>query len=391
VDAPEWLERLQVVDVDSHLTEPPSLWTSRAPARYRDRVPHVRSGAGTPVWVVDGSEVGPATGHSVIMRDRHKGVNSEVFGYHVEDVHAAAWDAHARLQIMDEQHLAYQVVYPNLAGFGNRGFASVADSDLRQLCVSIYNDAMAEFQEQSGGRLLPMAVVPWWDPIASTAEARRAAAMGLRGIAMCSDPHDRGAPDLGEAAWDPFWEACLEHGLPVNFHIGASDSTHSWYGSSPWPSQSDPAKLAIGGIMLFLGNAKVILNLIVSGVLDRHPDLKFVSVESGAGWVPFVIEALQYNCREEIRGGGRLTQLDPAEYFHRQIFMTFWFEQLATHRLLDVIGPDNLLFETDFPHPTCLYPTVLDPAFEQVDEVSRRKIFQDNASALYKLPLAVDG
>jgi predicted TIM-barrel fold metal-dependent hydrolase len=350
-------------------------------------VPRVEKVNGRPTWIVEGNPIGPANGHSVIMPDLQKGVNSEVFNYEVEDVHVAASDALERVKVMDSLSLWAQVVYPNLAGFGNRGFAALSDPSLREACVSIYNDAMAEFQEVSGNRLLPMAVVPWWDPEASVAEAKRAVGMGLRGIAMCSDPQDRGAPDLGESEWDPFWAACTDMDVPVNFHIGASDSTHDWYGSSPWPSQSDAVKMVIGGIMLFLGNAKVILNVILSGVLERFPELKIVSVESGAGWVPFVLEALSYNHREEIRGGTPLLPRDPAEYFHRQIYMTFWFEQLASHRLLDVIGSDNLLFETDFPHPTCLYPTVdhLTSVFADVPEQDRRKLLQDNAAKLYKV------
>ena len=109
---------------------------------------------------------------------------------------------------------------------------------------------------------------------------------------MCSDPQNRGLPDLGERVWDPLWEVLSEEQLSVNFHIGASQSSMTWFGDSPWPSLDDERKLALGSAMMYLSNARVIANIIYSGVLERFPDLKIVSVESGVGWIPFFLEAL---------------------------------------------------------------------------------------------------
>lgn len=97
------------------------------------------------------------------------------------------------------------------------------------------------------------------------------AALGARGVNMTSDPQDLGAPDLGNRAWDPFWELCTELQLPVHFHIGASVTGMTFYGKYPWPSHADNTKLAIGGTLLFIGNARVVTNLILSGMFDRHP------------------------------------------------------------------------------------------------------------------------
>ncbi len=138
-----------------------------------------------------------------------------------------------------------------------------------------------------------MALLPWWDVEASVAEAERAAGLGLRGVNMTSDPQQGGAPDLADRAWDPLWEVCTRAGLPINFHIGASETSLSWFGSSPWPSQGDDQKLAIGSAMMYLTNARVIANLIFSACSTVIPTCSFVSVESGIGWIPFVLEALE--------------------------------------------------------------------------------------------------
>ena len=274
----------------------------------------------------------------------------------------------------------------------------IADPALKALCVTVFNDAMAEMQEESGGRIVPMALVPWWDLDASLVELERAAALGLRGVVMCSDPHLRGTPDLAEHAWDPFWEAASGLGLPVNFHIGPSDvqsanSASAWFGTSAWPSQSLDRKLAITGALNFVSNGRVLANLIFGGVPERHPDLKIVSVESGVGWIPFFLEALDYQLTEFAPAAADDLSLLPSEYFRRQIYSCFWFERVGLERLLDVIGVERVLFETDYPHPVCYYPESGDRVRELVaplPEATQRRILQGNAAEPYRIELPAD-
>ena len=381
---------LHVIDVDTHITEPHDLWTSRAPAAIADRVPHVVHGDDGPQWVVDDVVLGRAGASSVVRPDGSKCRGAEFTRWTFDDTHPAAYDVGARVAMMDEMGIYAQILYPNVAGFGAHRFGDIADEDLKVACATIFNDAMAEMQEQSGGRLFPMALLPWWNVDASVAETRRAASLGLRGVNMCSDPHLRGAPDLGEREWDPLWEACCELDLPVNFHIGASESSIGWFGSSPWPSQGDDQKLAVGSAMMYLTNARVFANLIFSGVLERFPELSVVSVESGIGWIPFVLESLDHQLVETAPSSMHELTMKPSEYFHRQVYACFWFERHGPAELIDAIGVDNVLFETDFPHPTCLYPDSLTHAMDAlagVDPVVKRKVLQDNAARLYNITL----
>ena len=105
-----------------------------------------------------------------------------------------------RLAVMDEQGIYAQIVYPNVVGFGGQRFDDVVDPTLKSLCATIYNDAMAEIQEESGGRMFPMAILPWWDIDAAVAEVARVHALGLRGINTNSDPQNQGFPDLAGPA-----------------------------------------------------------------------------------------------------------------------------------------------------------------------------------------------
>ena len=144
-------EGMCIIDADTHLTEPHDLWTSRAPSAFLDRVPQVRTIDGTPMWVVDGITLSRAGASGVVGRDGVKVPGLEFFNWDIEDVHAGAYSIPDRLEMMDEQGIWAQIVYPNTVGFGGQNFGKVADPALRRLAVQIYNDAMAEMQEESDG------------------------------------------------------------------------------------------------------------------------------------------------------------------------------------------------------------------------------------------------
>ena len=384
------MEGIAIIDADTHLTEPHDLWTSRAPREYADRVPQVREVKGRSMWTIDGEVFGNAVGASVILPDGSKTFGTGFMALGIDDVHAGASAVAPRLAVMDEQGIYAQIVYPNVVGFGGQRFVDVVDPTLKSLCATIYNDAMAELQEESGGRMYPMAILPWWDIDAAVAEVARVHALGLRGINTNSDPQNQGFPDLADRHWDPLWEACADLGMPVNFHIGASATSMSWLGSMPWPSFDDERKLALGSLGVMISNFRTIGNLLLSGVLERHPTLHVVSVESGLGWIPFLLEGLDYEIGECAPHISEHLSMLPSEYFRRQVHACYWFERDNLQGALDALGSDNILFETDFPHPTCLYPDSLARAAEPLRAVQpavRRKILSTNAATLYRIPV----
>lgn len=382
---------ISVVDADTHLIETADLWISRAPASLKARVPHVEEIDGKASWVMEGSILGPAFMGGVIRSDGAKIETETAYSeWGFDDLHAGAYDLAARLAVMDAAGISVQVAFPNNLGLGGQSVAKASsDQSLLDACIEIYNDYGAEVQERSGGRVLPMAVMPAWNVDACIRETRRTHVMGMRGVNITADPSDQGAPDLADPVWDPWWATCAELGMPVHFHIGNSDTAMSFYDKYSWPSQPQRVKWGIGGLMLFIGNARSIVNLITAGVLERHPELQVVSVESGVGWIPFVLEALSYelaeNCPTEL---ARLS-LTPLEYFQRQIYATTWFEHVDIAYMVQRLGEDHIMFETDFPHPTCLYPEPLKNAavnLEGLTETAQEKILSSNAKRLYRLP-----
>ncbi len=383
---------LRVVDADSHMTERHDLFTERAPKGYEDKVPHVVRINGEDTWVVAGKAFGRAGSGGTIDHDgkKHPFRDSQaVWG--IERVHKAAWDPAERLRLLDEIGIDTQVLYPNAIGLGGQNmWNSIGDPVLVRLCVELYNDAMAQIQAESGNRFIPMPIMPAWDIEACVREAQRCAAMGFRGINMTADPQDSGSPDLGDPAWDALWDVCSGLNLPVHFHIGASQTSLSYFGTTYWPSQDDYVKPAIGGASLFQNNSRLLLNSSYSGMFDRFPDLKMVSVESGIGWIPFMLEAMDYELEENAPAHFKKLKKLPSEYFRDNWYATFWFENGRgdLQHLIDTVGEDNIMFETDFPHPTCLHPSpleIVDAKIGSLRPETQRKVMGDNAAQLYRL------
>jgi len=387
------IDGIKIIDVDTHFTEPHDLWLNRAPAALKDRVPQVKivdAATGKKSWFIDGDKsIGfGATAVSTVLPDGSRSRGAQFINWTIDDVHPAAWHVGERLKVMDACNIQAQILYPNVLGFGGQEGAKV-DSELRLVSVQIYNDAMADMQDESGQRIFPMAMLPWWDAGLAVKEIERMAKRGLRGVNINTDPQTYpGLPDLADKHWDRMWAACRAHTMPINFHIGASSAQMDWVGDMPWPSQTMGMRMALGGVFLFFGNGRVMANLIASGLLDRYPELQFVSVESGIGWIPFLLEALDYQISEG--EPGHTLKLAPSEYFARNFHGCFWFEKKNLAHSVRAVGIDRVMFETDFPHPTCNYPEGADYVMDGLAELTREertKILSLNASKLYNIAI----
>ena len=374
------LARMPVIDVDSHWTEPPDLWTSRAPAKLRDRALRVRKNdAGVEQWVIEDGQVMGAVGYASIRPDGSKTMARIAFDTFAE-VHPGAIEIAPRLAYMDEHGLTMQIVYPNILGFAGNLVMNVKDVEHRAFCCTAYNDACGEMQKESRGRLLPQAMLPIWDVAAAVKELERAQdQLGLTGIVITDYTEPWGLPPLSHPQWDPLWDAAQARGVPVNFHIGSGGTSMRLWGSYP-PARSFAALSTLAQ----MGNLVCIVNLITSGLLDRFPRLRFVSVESGIGWLPFMLESLDY---QFVENGVDDLKLKPTEYFQRQIYGSYWFESNPAPAIA-WIGEDNLMFETDFPHATCLYPGVKETKERSLKGLParvQRKLLYETAARVYQL------
>ena len=382
-----------IIDVDTHVTETPDLWTSRAPASIRDRVPRIETNKdGGLSWIVGGTPMLASPGLTATA-----GVgNFKNPPKNYEEMHPGAYDAKERLKYMDKMGIWAMVMYPNVGGFGAQEFLKLNDPELMLSCVQIYNDWQTEWASADSRRLLPITSISFWDVEAAVKEVRRCAAMGHKGILFTGEPQSFDQPLLGDPHWNPLWEVAVELDLPISFHIGSGNMELGLL-ESKMASYGRMAAFTELSVDIFLKNAMQLNDLIMSGVLARYPDIKFISVESGIGWVPFALEALDYQFHgNDVAEEHPEFDLLPSEYFARNVYACYWFEQLAPRRLIDKVGADNILFETDFPHPTSLYGDEVHARIKgglsDCEESVRRKILWENGQKLYKVeePTAED-
>lgn len=388
---------LKLIDSDTHFSEPADLWTSRAPASIKDRVPQVvDDGKGKQHWILDGEYLFPAGGISFVNREGDKVAffDQDItdHGNQWDEIHEASYDAKARVKFMDELGVHAHIVYPNIMGFQTGSLVQLKDRDLAYQTVRIYNDAMAEWAEEGAGRLFPQAIVPFWDIDLAVKEIVRCKELGFHGITMSGEPNMGGLPDLGQRVWDPFYEAVTDLKFPINIHVGSTPvaGEGAKLRSAAWPSLPKRAHKPVNSIQIELANSRFLSNLVVSDVLHRWPEVKWVSVESGIGWIPYVLERVDYEYLEDYVDNPAPDAPSALEMFRRNIYGCFWFETAGPTLLLDYIGADNVMWETDFPHPTCLHPEAVRRSAEALSKVGPenvRKIMQDNAAKLYNIPL----
>jgi uncharacterized protein len=385
-------KQYRVIDVDTHIIEPYDLWTSRVSRKFADRVPLVKWNAQKQEdeWYFNGVPIHGAASAAMAGWPEFPPNHPKRF----EDLSPSIWRAEDRLKKMDEYGVYAQVLYPNIAGFGAGKYLCLEDPELMLQCVQAYNDWVAEWAKADPKRLLPQAALPFWDIELARKEMVRAKKLGHRGVVFSNDPTCFGQAKLSDPAWDPLWAAAQEMELPVNFHIGSGDP-------SPFelvhPSAGKHAAFASLPILFTLDNARAIVSIILSGVCHRFPKLKFVSVESGVGWIPFALDTMDWQwinsgaSQEHPEYNGML----PSDYFKRQFYACFWFERKTLHSAIRDLGADNLLYETDFPHPTSMSPGPASSAQAPADYIQEtmadlpsdvvRKLLHDNAVKVYNL------
>jgi len=322
----------------------------------------------------------------------HNGVMPASIPETYDKIAPAMYDAKARLEFLDAEGIDAQVLYPNVGGFGNGYFLQLGDRELVKQCVRAYNDFLTDWCSADPNRLVAITALPFWDVDLAVEELQRCIGNGHRAVNFCNQPQDYDQPPLAHKHWDPIWSAAEEAGIAVNFHVGGGSMGTQFVDTAEIGWMTNFARTSS---MIFLDNMRCIADLIFGGVCHRHPGLNFVSVESGVGWLPAALEAFDW----QWRNGGVLDEhpeydLLPSEYFRRQVYGCFWFENQSARDAINRY-PDNILFETDYPHPTCQHPgprtaatrprEYAEALFNGMSEEITLKVLSGTAAGLYGL------
>jgi predicted TIM-barrel fold metal-dependent hydrolase len=390
-----------IISTDDHLVEPPDIWTSRLPEKYRERGPHIVFAPIDETPILDGAMYieKPGTGGREVpwwKYENHWYSTKRMIaaaGYSPEEVSPAAvtydemrpgcWQPKARLEDMTVNHVAASLCFPNYPRFAGQIFLRASDKYLAHLCVQAYNDFMVdEWCAGSGGRLVPLTIVPLWDVELAVAEVKRNAARGVRAVAFSECPAWLDLPSIHSGYWDPFFAECAATGTVVCMHIGSGTRT---------TRTSADAPDAVHATAIFMNSAASMIDFLFSGILRRYPDLELFYAEAQIGWIPYVIERIDDVWETHRWAVGPEAAGDrPSDFYYRQVFSCFFKDSVGIE-LLDRVGRDNIMFETDYPHQDGTWPDTVSVAQKllgHLDDETIFKIVQGNAAKLFGIDVA---
>lgn len=371
-----------ILDADAHVNEPPELWQSRVPAKWKARAPKVRHTDHGDVWDFDdGARLRPVglTATAGLSYPQFKPV-----GGSYATMRPGSFDTKERLHDMDVDGIFAQILYPSVTLTGASIYAS--EPELQRVCVRAYNEWLGEFCEGSGGRLVPLAIVPTTGTKDAVAELEWAMANGHRGVVISAFPNGSHDSQEEDAA---FWEAAQDLGAPVSVHIGSFiPSTQG--GGQKQMSFTELAFLGKAGAAKAGGHTlPVVSDLLFAGVFDRFPDVACVLVEANIGWIPTLLEQtddmfMRYRFFTE---ADRKMKMLPSEIFRRSFWASFMIDTVGLE-LRHRMNIDHIMYSTDYPHTGCDWPNSrqqIERLFRGIPKTEVRKMLHDNCKALYRL------
>jgi predicted TIM-barrel fold metal-dependent hydrolase len=395
----------KIISVDDHVMEPPNVWQDRLPAKFKEIGPRLvrlkvknmkfvggvfsyeeagehEEGTWCDWWLTEDLK------YPLVRLMAAAGYPREevtVTPITMDDMRKGCWEQQARLEDMDVNHVEVSLSFPTFPRFCGQTFLERKDKELADLCVKAYNDWMFdEWCAGSGGRLVPLPIVQLWDATLAAEEVRRNAARGGHAVCFTEIPPFLGLPSVHDADgyWDPFFAACAETETVVCMHIGSS---------SKMPSTSADAPAAVGSTLTYMNAAMSMTDYLMSGVLERHKDLKLAYSEGQIGWIPYILERADAVWKDNVAWGGVADKVKrpPSEYYYESIYGCF-FDDPHGLKSLESVGVDNITFETDYPHSDSTWPHSLKVAMdimEGLDDETITKIVRTNAIRMLHLDL----
>jgi predicted TIM-barrel fold metal-dependent hydrolase len=374
--------RYTVISVDDHLVEPPGMFSGRLPRAHQDLAPSVVTlPGGDQAWTFDGKTYRQVGLNAVAGRPKE---DWTLHATSFDEIRRGCWDIDERVRDMDLAGIYASVNFPSqISGFCGSVFSRCSDPGLGLEVTHAWNDwFFEEWWLPHPTRSVPMGITWLADPDLGAAEIRRNAERGFTAVTLPEQPHRIGLPSIYTDYWDPIVRACVDTGTVICLHVGSS-------GLLPMPEEAPQLQLA--STLFSTLSIVTCVEWLWSTIPVRFPEVRIVLSEGGIGWVPMLLDRLRF-----IRSHSGLetdawasTASDPDEVLLRN----FWFCMLddpSVLPVLDRIGAENILFETDYPHADSLWPGVQDTAAELLGGLPieiARQITHGNAASLFRHPL----
>jgi predicted TIM-barrel fold metal-dependent hydrolase len=382
----------RLISADSHIVEAPDLWEKWLPKDFLAKAPKmVKDAEGGDAWQYRPGTppvpLGLVTTYLGRTYDKFKWTGAK-YG----EVNAGAYHGPTRLKEQDIDGVSAEVLYPSQRTM--RHFMLDDDDGFHKAGIQAYNNWMAkEYMAADPSRLIGLGQMPNLGPEEMVAEMRRAKSMGMKGVILSTWPS--GATSLSKED-DAFWEEAQKLDMPISIHLGvASKQTPTASGSQVTTGIFQATGLLTAGQKTLVGYSTagmdnmpiIIAETIVSGLFDRFPRLRFISVEAGAGWIPYFLEQIDDRYFRNRHWAQVDLEMLPSEYFRRNWRATFVLDHYGV-RNRHAAGIRNIMWSTDYPHHICDWPYSrknVETMFAGVPDDERDLICFGNAARLYKL------
>lgn len=391
----------KIISVDDHVVEPPHLWETWLPSKYRERGPRSeRRGIGAMRHIGGGvyeqsfDPAGPKADcwvyeDLVYINKRHVAAvgfardDMTMSPITYDEMRPGCYDPAERVKDMELNHVEASLCFPTFPRFCGQTFTEAKDHELGLACIRAYNDWMVEeWCGGSDGALIPLVIIPLWDPELAAAEVRRNAERGVHAVCFSEIPTQLGLPSIHTRHWDPFFAACEDTRTTICMHIGSS---------SKMPAASPDAPVAVAATLSFNNSMASLSDWLFSGKLVQFPELKLAYSEGQIGWLPYLLERADTVWKQHRAWGGvkDIVPEPPSTYYYRQVYGCF-FSDFHGLRSLDAIGVDNVTFETDYPHTDSTWPdskAIAEKMVEALDADAVNKVMRGNAIRMLSLDL----
>src|SRR5712664_4551321 len=369
-----------VLSSDSHVFEPPDLWQTRIDAAFRDRAPRIQRIDGADQIVVEADQILSGIGLISNAGARFEAPETISGQGRLEDVQRGGYDPAQHLKDMALDGVAGEILYPSQGLF----YFRVADAGLMSAIFRAYNDWLAEFCRTDPSRLKGIAMINLDDVQDGIKELERAARMGLAGAMITEYPLEHRRYDQPE--YEPLWAAAEALDMPLSLHTATRrQGKIRGAGEKTLRDASSRATKAFYPAMSMC-------DMIFSGVFERYPNLKLVIAEFELAWAPHLLSTMDYTYRERHEEALYRFKdaMRPSDFFHRNVFLSFQEDGIGI-RLRDVIGPDNMMWGSDYPHSESTFPQsrkILGEILAGVPEDEQAKIVGANTARLYHFDAA---
>jgi predicted TIM-barrel fold metal-dependent hydrolase len=268
-----------------------------------------------------------------------------------------------------------------ITGFCGRVFSQCSDLDLGHEVMKAWNDwFFEEWYSPYPERIIPLGITYLNDPEFGAAEIYRNAERGFRSVALPERPHKIDLPSIFLPYWEPIIAACAETETVVSLHVGSS-------GMGEYPEGSWNVGVQLGATLFGQLSLTACAEWLWSGWAVKYPNLKIAMSEGGIGWVAMLIDRLENIIDRS--GYGLGWDMRPADVLRRN-FNWCTLDDPSTIETRHVIGVENIMVETDYPHGDGTWPdtqAVIEKYWGHIPDDELRMMCCENAAALFRHPL----